>query len=123
LLFGRKYEHQAKYLVYEQGYGLGWRLRHWIIEAQHDGTAPTDVDPVAASVVVEAMLRGVGYQWMLNPQAFQPTAMVPTLLDAVLGLIGRPAGLCGPHLTDSATDSHPRADDRPTDRENTNHAP
>lgn len=71
------------------------RLRHWIIEAQRDGTARADVDPVAASVVIEGMLRGVGYQWMLNRQAFRPTAMVPALLDAVLGLIGRPAGLFG----------------------------
>jgi hypothetical protein len=37
----------------------------------------------------------VGYQWMLNPKAFRPTAMVSALLDAVLGLLGRPAGLFG----------------------------
>lgn len=72
------------------------RLRRWIVEAQQDGTARTDIDPVAVSVVIAAMLRGVGYQWMLNPQAFRPTAMVPTLRDAVLGLIARPAGLWGP---------------------------
>ncbi|MEB3034407.1 TetR/AcrR family transcriptional regulator [[Mycobacterium] nativiensis] len=72
------------------------RLRRWIVEAQQDGTARPDIDPVAASVAIEGMLRGVGYQWMLNPDALRPTAMVPTLRDAVLGLIGRPAGLWGP---------------------------
>src|ERR1700689_331954 len=71
------------------------RLRRWIIEAQDDGTARADVDPVAASVVIEGMLRGVGYQWLLNPEACRPSAMVPPLPDAVLGLIGRPAGLFG----------------------------
>jgi AcrR family transcriptional regulator len=94
------------------------RLRHWIIEAQCDGTARADVDPVAASVVIEGMLRGVGYQWMLNPQAFRPTAMVPALLDAVLGLVCRPAGLFGPNVTDS-----PTAAEQPADRENGEYAP
>ncbi|MEB3023520.1 TetR/AcrR family transcriptional regulator [[Mycobacterium] crassicus] len=72
------------------------RLRRWIVEAQQDGTARTDIDPVAASVAIEGMLRGVGYQWMLNPDALRPIAMVSTLRDAVLGLLGRPAGLWGP---------------------------
>jgi AcrR family transcriptional regulator len=58
--------------------------------ARHDESYP-----VAASIVIEGMLRGVGYQWMLNPKAFRPTAMVSALLDAVLGLLGRPAGLFG----------------------------
>jgi len=71
------------------------RLRRWIIEAQDDGTARADVDPVAASVVIEGMLRGVGYQWLLNPEAFRPSAVVAPLRDAVLGLIGRPSGLFG----------------------------
>lgn len=71
------------------------RLRRWIVEAQQDGTARTDIDPVAASAVIEGMLRGVGYQWMLNPESLRPTAMVPTLRDAVLGLLARPAGLWG----------------------------
>jgi AcrR family transcriptional regulator len=71
------------------------RLRRWITEAQRGGTARDDIDPVAASIVIEGMLRGVGYQWMLNPKAFRPTAMVSALLDAVLGLLGRPAGLFG----------------------------
>jgi AcrR family transcriptional regulator len=78
------------------------RLRRWIIEAQDDGTARAGVDPVAASVVIEGMLRGVSYQWLLNPEAFRPSAMVPPLLDAVLGLIGRPAGLFGT-TTDGAS--------------------
>lgn len=78
------------------------RLRRWIIEAQRDGTARTDIDPVAVSVAIEGMLRGVAYQWMLNPEAFRPTAVVPTLRDAVLGLIARPAGLWGPLPADGA---------------------
>ena len=79
------------------------RLRRWITEAQRDGTARDDIDPVAASIVIEGMLRGVGYQWMLNPKAFRPTAMVSALLDAVLGLLGRPAGLFG---STDAPDGH-----------------
>lgn len=71
------------------------RLRRWIVQAQEDGTARKDIDAGAAAVVIEGMLRGVGYQWLLNPEAFQPTAMIPPLLDGVAGLIGRPVGLFG----------------------------
>jgi hypothetical protein len=70
-----------------------------VIEAQRDGSARTDIDPAAAAVVIEGMLRGIGYQWLLNPQAFEPTAMVPAVRDAILGLVGRPAGLFDSSMT------------------------
>lgn len=69
------------------------RLRRWIVQAQEDGTARKHVDAGTAAVVIEGMLRGVGHQWLLDPDAFQPTAMIPALLDGIAGLIGRPAGL------------------------------
>jgi hypothetical protein len=71
------------------------RIRRWVVEAQHDGTARADVDQVAASVAIEGMVRGIGYQWLLNPKAFRPSDIVSGLREAVLGMIGRPAGLFG----------------------------
>jgi AcrR family transcriptional regulator len=71
------------------------RLRHWILEAQQDGTARMNIDPSGASVIIEGMLRGAAYQWMLNPEAFQPSSLISTMLDAIAGMIGNPAGLFG----------------------------
>lgn len=86
-------EPSIQYVLLRHDEAYRKRLRRWIIDARQDGTARTDVDPVAASVVIEGMLRGVGYQYLLNPKAFRPTEMVPAMLDSILGLIGRPASL------------------------------
>lgn len=68
-------------------------LQGWIIEAKDDGTIRADVETVAASVLIEGLLRGVAYQWLLSPSAFRPTAMTPLLLDTLLSSLGRPSGI------------------------------
>lgn len=39
---------------------------------QDDGTIRTDLDIVAAASAIVAALRGVGYQWLIDPDDFDP---------------------------------------------------
>ena len=44
-----------------------------------DGSVRTDVDPAAEAVCIVGGLRGVAYQWALDPDAFDPVAALDYL--------------------------------------------
>jgi AcrR family transcriptional regulator len=68
-------------------------LARYVRQAKQDGTVRADVEPFDASVLLEGLIRGIAHQWVITPAAFDPKSMTPMLLDAVVGALGRPAGL------------------------------
>ena len=69
------------------------RIRRWVVEAKDDGAFRQDVDPVRASILIEGLLRGVGAQYLLSPEAFDPSDMTELVADAVIGSLSSPSGL------------------------------
>ena len=71
------------------------RLRKWIVEAQEEGTVHRHIDPTHASVLIQAILRGVTLQWTVSPESFRPTDMTDLIVDVAVGGLCRPAGVVG----------------------------
>ncbi|MFI6777941.1 TetR/AcrR family transcriptional regulator [Nocardia sp. NPDC050412] len=53
-----------------------------------DGSIRAAVDPVVEAQVVVAMLRGVGYQWRLDPEAFDPVPPLDHMIETTRTRLG-----------------------------------
>lgn len=60
----------------------------WIRQAKDDADLPAGLDADAAATLVQGALRGVAYQWVLAPDAFDPLGMVELVSGVLAGGLG-----------------------------------
>lgn len=56
-----------------------------------DGSITADVDPDAEAQTIVALLRGVGYQWRLDPEEFDPVPPLDRMIEYVRTRLAKPA--------------------------------
>ena len=54
---------------------------HFVRRGQEDGTVNTDLEPDREGALIVSALRGVGYQWLLDPDGFDPVDALTYLRD------------------------------------------
>ena len=58
-----------------------------------DGTVQADIDPDEESLLASAALRGVAFQWMIDPDRVDAVAALKLVFGAVLDRIATPYGI------------------------------
>lgn len=54
---------------------------HFVAKGTRDGTIRVDANPDAEGAFLVSGLRGIGYQWLLDPTGFDPVPALQYLLD------------------------------------------
>lgn len=80
-----------------------------------DGSVRKGVSPADEAALIVAGLRGMGYQWLLQPEEFDATRAFRTLARAIKHRLAQPYGLHRPARTSSSVFSHNRAAASPSE--------
>lgn len=78
---------RKRFVRYHEGMraDLGEALRRGIA----DGSVRPDVDPEREAAMIVCLLRGTSYQWLLEPDRFDPDAAYTTVIDVLRDHLAR----------------------------------